>query len=869
MSTEDRKRQWNMLDSYQEGQTIYGRDAEISSISESIQYNIQTFLYGKSGIGKTSLLQAGIFPVLRKNFFFPVVVRLGFYENEPLADVVKRLILEEAEQENPGIGKKPLHYASTDGSDLSSAPLWQFFSKMKFTDEDGTPYIPVLVLDQFEETINNEINWQKTVDFLRNDLYDLLDNSLVPQGADLPYTNYRIVFSMREDYLYCLEDIVDQFSLWELRYNRFRIKALNQENAEKVIYETFGADGLEKGNEKRIVDAIIKLVKTNSSARFTEINTALLSLICSLLEDNAISNKSPEEGQFVRFEDLRLVNPLLTSYYDGICDSIGPTATKYLENHLLTKDGRRSSIDRLEALNSKKITESQLSYLEERHLIRRIKTDNVSIRYEYIHDLFAKMIAKRKGEERTRWLKPEYSTISKREDVKNFALRCFVWILIFFAYAAFGYLMQSQRQEMMPSQRQDNCFLTHWNGMMYFIVFGLSAILLPSTVKRLHDTGHSGWIIAGIPIAIFLCSLRALLPMEIYDNGLWEFVTGLAILVAGGYVCIFLILLIKPSSPKPHRAGVSRMYETVYNSSNITHKEFIIWFSAELLFWLITCLVTDLYYMLVTKELGFTVLRAGPINDLFHININEYPFILFFPIVVCFSPTLKSRIATMGYSRNLGYIPVLNILILLIALLPDSLLTRLHLFKGQKQKNQGDNIFAKLNDSFSTASISNLKAYSSTPKETLLLLFVPFYAFFQLYGKKKQLNSRVVAYPLVFINYIESFAVVPFLEIVVEDIKPVIVASILQFVFLSFFVLETALFLFWLGTGVNKEKGIMLEFLKENPHLSREDIANMLINGWPWKRTFYLLDKLLEQGKIRRTDKDGEITWEVVQQNDK
>ena len=44
-------KKWNMLDSYSEGQAIYGRDAEISTIEESILYNIQTFIYGKSGIG--------------------------------------------------------------------------------------------------------------------------------------------------------------------------------------------------------------------------------------------------------------------------------------------------------------------------------------------------------------------------------------------------------------------------------------------------------------------------------------------------------------------------------------------------------------------------------------------------------------------------------------------------------------------------------------------------------------------------------------------------------------------------------------------------------------------------------------------------
>ena len=379
---------WNMLDSYNEGQAIYGRDEEIASISESILFNVQTFLYGKSGIGKTSLLQAGIFPVLRKNHYFPVIIRLAFYEKETLEGVVKKLVLEEAKTENLQIGKSPLEFHVIDDSDLSKCSLQTFFSKVKFEDNNGDPYIPVIIFDQFEETINNEDNWQRTVDFLKNDLYDLLDNSSVISGDTLPYTNYRIAISMREDYLYCLEDIVDRFSLWELRYNRFRVKALDDEKAAEVIRKTSGLNGLEEGKENLIVDTIIRIVKLNSGTRFTEINTALLSLVCSLLYDNS------EEG-CVLYKDLRSINSYLRTYYDNICDKIGSKATHYLESHLLTKDGRRSSIDESEALNSGRIQQESLDYLVDKRLLRRVKTDSTSNRYEYIHDLFAKMVYKR------------------------------------------------------------------------------------------------------------------------------------------------------------------------------------------------------------------------------------------------------------------------------------------------------------------------------------------------------------------------------------------------------------------------------------------------------------------------------------------
>ncbi len=71
-----RNNPWLGLRSYTENDHIYGRDKEIEELSQKIIYNAQTVIYGKSGIGKSSLLNAGVFPVLRRHNFFPVYVRL-------------------------------------------------------------------------------------------------------------------------------------------------------------------------------------------------------------------------------------------------------------------------------------------------------------------------------------------------------------------------------------------------------------------------------------------------------------------------------------------------------------------------------------------------------------------------------------------------------------------------------------------------------------------------------------------------------------------------------------------------------------------------------------------------------------------------
>lgn len=65
MDKEQLNNPWKGLNFYTEGEILYGRNAEIQSLSQYIFNNTQTVLYGRSGIGKSSILNAGIFPKAR------------------------------------------------------------------------------------------------------------------------------------------------------------------------------------------------------------------------------------------------------------------------------------------------------------------------------------------------------------------------------------------------------------------------------------------------------------------------------------------------------------------------------------------------------------------------------------------------------------------------------------------------------------------------------------------------------------------------------------------------------------------------------------------------------------------------------------
>ena len=83
------------LQSYTEAQSdiFYGRDEEIDLLTNLVKANTLTIVFGKSGTGKTSLLNAGVFPLLRKDYCLPFRIRLEFQDDSPdLVTQIKNIL---------------------------------------------------------------------------------------------------------------------------------------------------------------------------------------------------------------------------------------------------------------------------------------------------------------------------------------------------------------------------------------------------------------------------------------------------------------------------------------------------------------------------------------------------------------------------------------------------------------------------------------------------------------------------------------------------------------------------------------------------------------------------------------------------------
>src|SRR5580704_392556 len=58
----------------------FGRNAEVRDLFQRVVHKPLTVLFGRSGLGKTSLLQAALVPRLRDAGFLPIVLRLDYAE---------------------------------------------------------------------------------------------------------------------------------------------------------------------------------------------------------------------------------------------------------------------------------------------------------------------------------------------------------------------------------------------------------------------------------------------------------------------------------------------------------------------------------------------------------------------------------------------------------------------------------------------------------------------------------------------------------------------------------------------------------------------------------------------------------------------
>ncbi|MFX0200917.1 MAG: hypothetical protein ACFFCW_32765, partial [Candidatus Hodarchaeota archaeon] len=240
-----------------------GRDREIREVVTGIMRGRTFVLYGRSGLGKTSLLRAGVFPELLKRKHHPIYIRTLI---KPLTDLCEAIATE--------LGKPP-----------TSLPDGLHNLLMAFPKEETV----VLVLDQFEEFFIRFREKQDEQDHFIQTVGNILqDNSLT----------VRVVFSLREDYLAQMDDF--QGYLPDLFDNEYRLLPLSAYGTRRAVAQPLINTGIKY--EQRLVASIVDQLS------YQKFNPPLLQVICTEVYREA--SKREQENLELRFEDLERVGGL-------------------------------------------------------------------------------------------------------------------------------------------------------------------------------------------------------------------------------------------------------------------------------------------------------------------------------------------------------------------------------------------------------------------------------------------------------------------------------------------------------------------------------------------------------------------------------
>ncbi|MBL9209216.1 MAG: PQQ-binding-like beta-propeller repeat protein [Opitutaceae bacterium] len=393
----DRDNPWPGLATFTEEQAglFHGRDAEIRDLTKRAERNPLTVLFGQSGLGKSSLLQAGVFPRLRASSYWPIYVRLDHGPGAPTpTEQIKALVL--ADTARAGTWTKP-------GSAQPGESLWEFFHHRddKLIGANGRTIVPVLVFDQFEElfTLGAGAGSERAraVAFM-SELAELVENrpseklvarleesSAEMEVFDFSRTDYRVVITLREDYLPHLEGL--KTIMPALMENRMRLARMTGTQALDAVVKPGGA--LVTEDVARAIVEFVAGAKGGSIERLAELDVEppLLSVICRELNE-----RRRALGQAQITADLVSGNrrEILTDFYERSVADLPAGLRTFIEDKLLTKSGFRDNLALETALEEPGVTRPLIDTLVARRLLRiedRIGTQRVELTHDVLADV--------------------------------------------------------------------------------------------------------------------------------------------------------------------------------------------------------------------------------------------------------------------------------------------------------------------------------------------------------------------------------------------------------------------------------------------------------------------------------------------------
>jgi hypothetical protein len=353
------ERPWTGMRPYREQDAAFyfGRGAEVDDLLTRTERSLLTLLYARGGLGKTSLVRAGLAPRLVERGWLPVYLRpRGLLDGarDPIAEAIRAV---EAAARAGGVEAT---------ADFDAPSLWELFHRQAFDlwDASNRLVVPVLVFDQFEEifqVIDDDPAAAPRVRALLEGIAELVENRL-PQrlaGGDIPADeaqrfdiaakDYRVVLSFREDYLPQMRKL--RAIVPSVIENHVRLEPLTGRQALQVV-EGAGRDLIDRdaatllvrsvgrpaGLLQRLLDPQAGLA-AGGEVMNVEVEPAILSVVCFHLNSERLQRRQSTID--VGLVKRKSAEDIFDDYYGSSVAKVSAGARDFVESSLVTQGGER------------------------------------------------------------------------------------------------------------------------------------------------------------------------------------------------------------------------------------------------------------------------------------------------------------------------------------------------------------------------------------------------------------------------------------------------------------------------------------------------------------------------------------------------
>ncbi len=395
---------------------FFGRETETMELFNLVSLEKVLVFFGKSGLGKSSLLNAGLSPLLEENGYLPIRIRFcsGNRDNESKKDDDTNLLLRDFI-----VAFRGFDNTHAILFDKEKAQVWEHVKSAPFNDKECNHRIPVFIFDQFEEFFYHPVHHQQ--EFLKQ-LSEIVHEqpprrvlewiTNIPAASRTPaqmqwyqQPPVKIIFALRSDKLALMQSIVPYINT--VLRNRYELKALTREQAASAITEPAikdMGDGYTppfRFNPATLKEIITELGQQSSN----EIESSQLQMVCNYIEQRVRIRQDAEEGIQDIEVDNTIINPhtdiiaIRNNFYENQLLRITDLADRLLARKVIEDEmvieGQRASLLEKQLIQELQGKKELIQLLQQARLIRDENT-NRGLTYEVSHDTLIAPIEKSK-----------------------------------------------------------------------------------------------------------------------------------------------------------------------------------------------------------------------------------------------------------------------------------------------------------------------------------------------------------------------------------------------------------------------------------------------------------------------------------------